>query len=395
MNKIKKIISLLVVSLSIILYQNCTPFEVASDGSSVSEMNYFSGLFDKVIAPNCLVCHSGTSPSGDTDLSTHASIMASDKVVIGDSMASALFRAVSNPLIPEHDVLKETQLMALAEWIDGGARENETPTVSAGADKTIRLPLNSVSLDGRASDIDGTIVSYLWSQTSGPNSAVLSNQNTRALTASGLVSGNYIFTFRATDDKGASSTDTVAVNVVAANNVLPIVELGANRNITLPTNSVTITSTASDSDGSIVNYLWTQAFGPSDATLSGASTGTLMASGLIEGSYIFRLEVTDNSGSKANDTVTVTVSAMAPTYSLIRDEIFISSCVGCHSGTRPSGGYNMSTYSGVMTEVTTGNASQSQLYRRVQDGSMPPGGGLSTLDRNRIRDWINAGALNN
>lgn len=381
--------------MTIVLYQNCTPFEVASDGSSVSEMNYFSGLFDKVIAPNCLACHSGTSPSGNTDLSTHASIIASGKIVIGDSMASALYRAVSNPIIPEHDILKETQLIALAEWIDGGARENEAPEVSAGADKTIRLPLSSVSLDGRASDIDGTIVGYLWSQTSGPNTAVLSNQNTRALTASGLISGNYVFTFRASDDKGAFTTDTVTVNVVAANNVLPTVELGANRNITLPTNSVTITSVASDSDGSIVTYLWTQAFGPSDATLSGTSTGTLMASGLIEGSYIFRLEVTDNSGGKANDTLTVNVSAMAPTYSLLRDEIFVSSCVSCHSGTRPSGGYNMSTYSGIMTEVTARNASQSQLYLRVQDGSMPPAGGLPTSDRNRIRDWINAGALNN
>ncbi len=400
MRIIKKSLSLFLITMIISLYQNCTPFEANVDGSSVpvSEMNYFVGLFDKVIAPNCLTCHSGTSPSGNTDLSTYSAIIASGKVVVGDSSTSALYTVVSNPTIPEHDGLNANQLIALSEWIEGGARENESPVASAGADRTVRLPTSTASLDGRASDIDGTIASYLWSQTSGPNTATLTNQTTSAVSVSGLISGSYVFTFRATDDKGAFSTDTVSVSVTVANNVLPTVELGANRNLTLPTSSITLTSTSSDSDGTITNYLWTQTVGPNTATLSGATTATLAASNLVQGTYAFRLAVTDDRSGQASDTVSVIVAAAAPvgpTYATLRSEIFVPLCLGCHSGSNPRGQYNMSTYTAVMSRVQAGNALQSVLHQRVADGSMPTGGGLPTADQNRIRDWINAGALNN
>ncbi len=78
--------------------------------------------------------------------------------------------------------------------------------------------------------------------------------------------------------------------------------------LTLPSNSVVINGSGSDTDGSISTYNWTQVNGPSTATLSGAATANLTASALVAGNYVFRLTVTDNGGLTASDDVTVTVS---------------------------------------------------------------------------------------
>ncbi len=87
---------------------------------------------------------------------------------------------------------------------------NQAPSVNAGADQEITLPATSISLSASASDSDGTISSVLWTQISGP-SILLSGEDTNIITLSNLVEGNYVFNFTATDDQGASSTDSVSL----------------------------------------------------------------------------------------------------------------------------------------------------------------------------------------
>jgi len=89
----------------------------------------------------------------------------------------------------------------------------------------------------------------------------------------------------------------------------PIVDAGEDLTLTLPTNSTVINGTASDPDGGNVTYLWSQESGPATATLSGETTADLTASDLVEGTYIFRLTVTDDEGDTASDEVMVTVIA--------------------------------------------------------------------------------------
>jgi hypothetical protein len=48
--------------------------------------------------------------------------------------------------------------------------------------------------------------------------------------------------------------------------------------------------------------------------------------------------------------------------------IFDSDCVVCHGGSRPSAGYSMSTYAGVMRDVSPGNTN-SRLVVWTQPGS--------------------------
>lgn len=90
---------------------------------------------------------------------------------------------------------------------------NVAPTVSAGNATSVQLPTSSVSLNATASDSDGTIVSYLWTQVSGPNTATIANASQASTTASGLVQGSYVFRVTATDDDGATTSANKTVTV--------------------------------------------------------------------------------------------------------------------------------------------------------------------------------------
>jgi hypothetical protein len=89
---------------------------------------------------------------------------------------------------------------------------NKAPIVDAGPTKTITLP-DSVVLTGSASDTDGHVVAYLWSQVSGPAQATIAYPGTITTTIKFSLQGTYIFQLMATDDKGATGADTVRVIV--------------------------------------------------------------------------------------------------------------------------------------------------------------------------------------
>ncbi|UOQ68635.1 malectin [Hymenobacter volaticus] len=74
-------------------------------------------------------------------------------------------------------------------------------------------------------------------------------------------------------------------------------------------NSTTLSGSGTDSDGTVAGYAWTQVSGPSPATFSNATTAQPTVSGLVAGSYVFSLIVTDNAGlASAADQVAVTVN---------------------------------------------------------------------------------------
>ena len=88
-------------------------------------------------------------------------------------------------------------------------------------------------------------------------------------------------------------------------------------------------------------------------------------------------------------------------------QVFSSICVACHSGGSPAGGMdlgtndpageliNIDTSSGASVHakrVVPGDAANSELWRRIDLGLMPPGGGLPAAQRPQFQNWINAGA---
>ena len=189
------------------------------------------------------------------------------------------------------------------------APPNQAPVANAGTNRTITLPTSSSNLAGSGTDADGTIATYRWQQVTGPSASILSATNTANITVSNLLAGVYTYRLTVTDNDGATATDDVTVTVNSALNQAPIANAGVNRTITLPTNSVNITGTGTDGDGTIASYLWQQVNGPSTATLSATNTAATTVSNLQAGVYTFRLTVTDNDGATDNDVMTVTVNA--------------------------------------------------------------------------------------
>lgn len=187
---------------------------------------------------------------------------------------------------------------------------NQAPSVSAGRNRTISLPTSSTNISGSATDADGTIATYNWTQVNGPSTATIANGTTATATVSGLVAGVYTFRLRATDNDGASANDdmTVTVYAEAVANEAPVAGAGSNRTITLPTNSAALSGTGTDSDGTIASYRWTQVSGPSTALINPVTAASTTVSGLVAGTYVFRLTVTDNDGASDSDETTVVVN---------------------------------------------------------------------------------------
>jgi hypothetical protein len=188
---------------------------------------------------------------------------------------------------------------------------NKIPTANAGSDQSFSL--GTIILNGSGTDTDGSIASYTWTQMSGPNVATLTNNLTKTLTLAGLIIGTYEFKFTVTDNSGNTDSDFVKVSILS--NALPVVNAGTDKSITLPSSSVSITGTATDSDGTIKTYSWSKVSGGT-ATLGGTTTATLNASALVQGSYVFKLTATDDKGGSKSDEVSVTVNPASTTNKL-------------------------------------------------------------------------------
>jgi ribosomal protein L14 len=78
--------------------------------------------------------------------------------------------------------------------------------------------------------------------------------------------------------------------------------------LTLPVNSTILTGSGYDPDGTITSYAWSRVSGPAAFTLVNPNAAATGLNGLVQGTYVFRLTVTDNSGATATDVVTVTVN---------------------------------------------------------------------------------------
>ncbi len=189
---------------------------------------------------------------------------------------------------------------------------NQLPTANAGLDQSIILPVNSVSLSGNGTDTDGTISAFLWTKISGPASGTISNITSAITSVTGLVEGVYKFELKVTDNRGGTDTDSMLVIVNPAPNQLPAAEAGLNQSITLPTNTVTLSGSGTDPDGTIVSYSWIKVSGPANGTITNATDATTTVTGLVQGVYQFELTVTDNDGATDTDIMQVNVNAALP-----------------------------------------------------------------------------------
>lgn len=93
-------------------------------------------------------------------------------------------------------------------------------------------------------------------------------------------------------------------------NQVPIVNAGANINITAPTNSVQLNGSATDPDGVIAAYIWERLAG--SGTISNPNIPNPIVNGLTAGTSIFRLTAVDSNGAGVSDDVSIIVNTATP-----------------------------------------------------------------------------------
>lgn len=174
---------------------------------------------------------------------------------------------------------------------------NESPTASAGTDRTIRT-LETVALDGSGSvDPEGAPLSYLWSL----GGTQIGTGRTPIVAP--LDAGVHTIILTVTDDYGATASDAVTVTVL---NRAPVASAGPDRTAN-HAQTVTLDGTASnDPEGGALSYAWSLggtpiAVGP-NPTVGPFAVGT----------HSVTLTVTDEHGATATDTTVITVINEAP-----------------------------------------------------------------------------------
>lgn len=118
-------------------------------------------------------------------------------------------------------------------------------------------------------------------------------------TISNSVDGTAVYTF---------TTDwTGKITTVSCCSTNPTSNAGADASYEVSQTPKTLSGSGSDCDGTVSSYAWSQISGPNTATITSPSSATTTITGTAVGTYVFELEVTDNSSNTATDQVTMIV----------------------------------------------------------------------------------------
>jgi len=284
---------------------------------------------------------------------------------------------------------------------------NVLPAANAGADQTITLPISSVSLTGSGNDPDGTIASYAWTKITGPATGSITSPTAATTNFTGLVQGLYTLELKVTDNSGGIGRDTMKVTVNAGGNQSPVANAGTDKTIVLPTNSVTLTGTGTDSDGTISAYAWTKVSGPAGGSITSATAATTAITGLIQGVYIFELRVTDNNNATATDLVQVTVNAaaanQAPTANAgLNQNITLPTSTATLTGTGTDADGTIASYAwtkvsgpagGTITSASSASTTVTSLIQGIYKFELKVTDNNAAIGRDTVQVNVNASNL--
>lgn len=199
--------------------------------------------------------------------------------------------------------------------------------VSAGNDRVVLLPENTVTLSAETTTYGGaSIVSYEWKQADFNPVVAIASPNQPSTQVSGLQQGTYIFEVSITDSNGHQNSDQVII-VVMQGNFAPIANPGNSINIPFSQKEVILDGSNSyDPDGTIVKYEWEQTDQNNKLTIIQETTTnpTATISGFEGGKlYVFRLTVTDNEGASSSENVRISVDISTGTSDASKVDISV------------------------------------------------------------------------
>ena len=195
---------------------------------------------------------------------------------------------------------------------------NQTPTVSAGADQTGIAEGATVTLSGTASDAEGEALTYAWTQTSGTPNVTLTNASSAgaSFTAPSNLSANttLVFTLSVTDGSGNTGTDTVSVSVLATLRTLNLSVSPSSVSEGASATTVTVTAATSTGNPSAtartvsVSIADGTAASGTDYTVSSTSLTVTIAAGSTSGTGTFTLTPISDTLVEGDETISLSGS---------------------------------------------------------------------------------------
>jgi hypothetical protein len=200
---------------------------------------------------------------------------------------------------------------------------NIAPKANAGSDQSIPVSWNYFPFLNAtpSTDADGWIVSWKWTKVSGPSSYSFSSPTSAQTKANNLVAGTYVFRITVTDNKGATSSDDITVTMTGTGGstttpvpstsiTAPVANAGVDQSIPVAWNYFPYLNAtlSTDANGWVKSFKWTKVSGPSSYTIVSPNSSKTKVNGLVAGTYVFRVTVTDDSGETDTDDVTVTMT---------------------------------------------------------------------------------------
>ncbi|MCK4441500.1 MAG: PKD domain-containing protein, partial [Sulfurovaceae bacterium] len=167
----------------------------------------------------------------------------------GQNISTSLKNSIKpNVEVNQSNIIEDvSKPEAVSELNNLNQISNNIPIAVAGADQNVREQ-TTVTLDAsQSSDIDNDIVSYEWKD----NNTSLSNQ--RVFNENNFSIGTHNITLTVTDEFNASSYDSVTITINP--NQLPTVDAGNDFAMQI-NDTITLSASATDSDGNIVSYEW-------------------------------------------------------------------------------------------------------------------------------------------
>ena len=201
---------------------------------------------------------------------------------------------------------------------------NNPPTINAGVDQTVDEE-NLVQLSATGSDPEGSIV-VTWEQISGP-SVQISNSSilTPTFIAPAIdVEQAIVLQITATDESGVSVQDSVEITIqIVAANIPPEVNAGEDQQV-VSGELVNLVASASDEDGNITSYMWTQISGDVANILDSDKAAATFEAPIVteETELTFEVTVSDDAQALTSDTLTIVV--LPPQPNVLIGEGFIA-----------------------------------------------------------------------
>ena len=193
---------------------------------------------------------------------------------------------------------------------DGEPKPQQAPSAQAGEDLAVP-PGSEVTLTGSASDPDGYISDHRWVQLSGPAVALFNSNYWTVTFTAPQEPGPVRLRLEVTDNDGLKASDDVTIEVTEPANQAPNVWAGNDQTVDTG-ESVSVTGSAHDTDGTIVSWSWARVAGAAVALQNANSQTVRFTAPSTEGYTRLRLTVTDDDGATDSDDVVINFRKPVP-----------------------------------------------------------------------------------